>query len=536
MRSNVTGVTLGLLAGTVLLPAAPAPARDIVTSPFAGVTHIQRIVTSPRPLFINILEIDMGAAGLDFRVSPRDPNPPIVGGVPDETITQTTRQYTDEQNAQIGVNASYFRLEHSGQARWTNNLGLTASDGDVYSPFDNTAQRALNITAGNVASIVRSTTGSGTTPTPNVPIHNAVTGNVDVLRDGNVVDRSRSDDPAHNGYLHPRTAAGVNQAGNKLWLVTVDGRQDGFSEGMYHDELGSLFQSLGARNAINLDGGGSTTMAFDYYGDVDHGGNAIRSQLVNATPGNAERYNGTSLAVFAAPNPSFRAPKLLPQTLTVLDDFERNEGRFTSGWNSSGTTDGIASASAFDWSGQQSARGIGSQRLRLVHDDGADGTDRLRLRHLSNGGAVDDNVQLGKTGHVGFLLKVVTTAVDDGDFTASLLIDDEDNPDDSTPRMEQARPIPIVADGEWHLYQWDLADAADWMNFLNGNGAINRASVTLDSVFIEAPQYRGDVTFFLDAVSFNSAGDLSSLIPEPASALAAALALAPVLIGRRRRG
>jgi exopolysaccharide biosynthesis protein len=58
---------------------------------------------------------------------------------------------------------------------------------------------------------------------------------------------------------HPRTAAGLRGDGTLL-LVTVDGRQPELSVGMTIDELASLMRELGADTALNLDGGGSTTM------------------------------------------------------------------------------------------------------------------------------------------------------------------------------------------------------------------------------------------------------------------------------------
>jgi hypothetical protein len=57
---------------------------------------------------------------------------------------------------------------------------------------------------------------------------------------------------------HPRTIAGWNSAGDLL-LVTVDGRQPGYSLGMTMVEAAQLMIDLGADEAINLDGGGSTT-------------------------------------------------------------------------------------------------------------------------------------------------------------------------------------------------------------------------------------------------------------------------------------
>lgn len=58
---------------------------------------------------------------------------------------------------------------------------------------------------------------------------------------------------------HPRTAVGVNRRGEWIFAV-VDGRQPGLSLGMTLDELTDLMLSQGCRYAINLDGGGSTTM------------------------------------------------------------------------------------------------------------------------------------------------------------------------------------------------------------------------------------------------------------------------------------
>jgi hypothetical protein len=57
----------------------------------------------------------------------------------------------------------------------------------------------------------------------------------------------------------PRTLAGVRSDGTLL-LVTVDGRFPGWSVGMTLPESARLMRSLGARDALNLDGGGSSTM------------------------------------------------------------------------------------------------------------------------------------------------------------------------------------------------------------------------------------------------------------------------------------
>jgi len=82
----------------------------------------------------------------------------------------------------------------------------------------------------------------------------------------------------------PRTLAGVRPDGTLL-LVTVDGRRPGWSVGMTLPEAARLMRSLGASDALNLDGGGSTTMT-------------IRGQVVNrpSDPG-GERPVGDGLFV-----------------------------------------------------------------------------------------------------------------------------------------------------------------------------------------------------------------------------------------------
>ncbi len=58
---------------------------------------------------------------------------------------------------------------------------------------------------------------------------------------------------------HPRTMIGVDRRGF-IWLVAVDGRQPAHSLGMTFEELLALADRLELRDALNLDGGGSTTM------------------------------------------------------------------------------------------------------------------------------------------------------------------------------------------------------------------------------------------------------------------------------------
>ena len=63
----------------------------------------------------------------------------------------------------------------------------------------------------------------------------------------------------NNTIAHPRTAVGIDADGRKLLILVVDGRST-VSRGYTMVELADIMTALGAENAINLDGGGSSAM------------------------------------------------------------------------------------------------------------------------------------------------------------------------------------------------------------------------------------------------------------------------------------
>jgi exopolysaccharide biosynthesis protein len=90
---------------------------------------------------------------------------------------------------------------------------------------------------------------------------------------------------------HPRTAAGLARDGRELILVVVDGRQKPYSDGMTLRELAELFRSLGASQALNLDGGGSSTFVLA----DSTAPNGLR--IMNRPSDKVERAVGNALAV-----------------------------------------------------------------------------------------------------------------------------------------------------------------------------------------------------------------------------------------------
>lgn len=70
-------------------------------------------------------------------------------------------------------------------------------------------------------------------------------------------------DPLSSSIEHRQPRTAIGQVGpNHFVLVVADGRQPGYSRGMRMWELGDLMESLGCREAYNLDGGSSATMYF----------------------------------------------------------------------------------------------------------------------------------------------------------------------------------------------------------------------------------------------------------------------------------
>ena len=119
----------------------------------------------------------------------------------------------------------------------------------------------------------------------------AVGGRPVLLRDSLIVaDVDTVGGPGFATTRHPRTAVGIARSGKRLILVTVDGRQRPYSDGMTLRELATLMRSLGARDAINLDGGGSTTM-------VLAGKNGTLAIVNRPSDSAGERAVGNALAI-----------------------------------------------------------------------------------------------------------------------------------------------------------------------------------------------------------------------------------------------
>ncbi|TWP44383.1 multidrug transporter [Lentzea tibetensis] len=92
--------------------------------------------------------------------------------------------------------------------------------------------------------------------------------------------------------LHPRTAVGFSADGRRMFLLTVDGRQAPYLLGLNLRDLAEALREMGAHNALNLDGGGSSTMLARSPGGTE-------LDVANTPSDGAERPVPNGLALYA---------------------------------------------------------------------------------------------------------------------------------------------------------------------------------------------------------------------------------------------
>jgi len=113
----------------------------------------------------------------------------------------------------------------------------------------------------------------------------------------------------HTDKRHPRTAIGVDRDTTTLYLLVVDGRQEGWSAGMTLVELADYMIGMGCFHAANFDGGGSTALV-------------VRDSVVNRpSDKTGERPVANALAVVAE-LPNFDVVERLDVSPDSIDLYE----------------------------------------------------------------------------------------------------------------------------------------------------------------------------------------------------------------------
>jgi hypothetical protein len=280
----VLGGHLLMLSGYVFWYShRPIPA-EVYKTLFQGVTYTREVRSQPRPLVIDVVSIDLTTPDLRFLVTPGQPT----NGR--QLPSRTTSQFLSEFNLQLAINgdccADWFSrgpfdyYPHAGQG--VNVLGFASSDGKIYS--SRRRYPTLYISADNKASFGK----------PTGSIYNAISGLFMIIENGKIRDDVYS--PSHNDLYtqQPRTAYALDKDGTHLLLFTIDGRQPGYSEGVTIAELIDIVLHYGGYTAMNVDGGGSSTLVVQ---DTTGRPVVLNSPIDSYIPGR-ERPIGNHLGVY----------------------------------------------------------------------------------------------------------------------------------------------------------------------------------------------------------------------------------------------
>jgi len=157
-------------------------------------------------------------------------------------------------NAIAGINGTYFNTSAGGHVTYLRINGTEIPPGGaLFSPWGYEGAIALD-TSDNTSIIPKPSGGwSKNTTHPDIMACGPL-----LIINGAIPYDNFNTIGSHCTGRHPRSAVGVS-SDNYLILLTVDGRTE-LADGMTCEELARVMDELGCFNALNLDGGGSTTL------------------------------------------------------------------------------------------------------------------------------------------------------------------------------------------------------------------------------------------------------------------------------------
>lgn len=299
---------LALFLGLLGAPAARAQSGTydwtnvpLLHEAYPGIQHVRLDLATPRLMKINVLRVDLQTPNLRFTTTGRIDD--WQDGVR-ETLTKTTRQFINESRGTdrpvvAAINAQPWTVVNNSASVPVNLIyGLAISEGVLVSSFQSYQSPSFIVTKGGTAEIIYKAASNNYDTSG---IQTAVSGFLRVLNKGVV---------AGGTSIEPRTGIGLSQDGRYAQFMTVDGRATQWSLGASEYEVGDWLRYFGAYWGINMDGGGSSTMAW-----WDPAG-AGASRLLNvprdstwyfSNPPAQERYVGSNIGIFYVPEPATAA-------------------------------------------------------------------------------------------------------------------------------------------------------------------------------------------------------------------------------------
>ena len=265
MRTRMVLLCAVALASATAFGGACPDAVDWSAAPeFApGMRHLHITLDEPRLMENYMVRVDLHTPGLRVTGTGRAANwgdrmADVTNRVVTiDTLRRRTRDFLEEHRAHgtnmvLAVNTSpWTPWEPPFTHRHACLPHLTVLNGEIVS---HTTKRGpmLVVFTNNVAVV---TNALDDADLPSVVL--AHPGFRVILRGG---EPTASRIPGRPSKLAPRTAFGISADGRYLYVLVVDGRQKGYSHGADMLDLALLLKAAGAHDAINVDGGGSSTL------------------------------------------------------------------------------------------------------------------------------------------------------------------------------------------------------------------------------------------------------------------------------------
>ena len=233
------------------------PRTDLEQQLFPGITYQREFRSTPRHTMLHIVTVDLTTPNLKFLVTPGTPS---TDGK--DINARITSNFLSEFGLKLAINASFFSPFYERNP-WNyypqegdrvNIIGQAISNGNIYS-VEEKIWPVMCISPSNSIQIRSEKCIEGTIQ--------AISGNRFLIERGKPIPLDI--DEAKAKFL-PCTAVGINETGDKLWIIVVDGRQPFYSAGLNLAQLRDIFMELGVYTVLNLDGGGSSTLVVEQNG------------------------------------------------------------------------------------------------------------------------------------------------------------------------------------------------------------------------------------------------------------------------------
>ena len=266
---------------------------------YPGIFHLSLEREQPRLMKIQLMKINLKDGRYGFTGTPK---PELWGQpMPDfpELNVVTERERTaafmekarlpKEQggrglNMVVAVNASPWRpWQMPWNHKYAAHLGLAITDGEVLQADDLKRPSFVVLKNGNIDF------RSKANPIAIEDIMMSAPGFQVVLSKGEVLPGA-----AKATALAPRTGYGLSKEHDVFYIVIIDGRQKDYSLGATIGDVGRLLQEFGAYDALNMDGGGSSTLVV--WDTTDGVG---KPRILNHQGGGAQRTVSYNVGIFA---------------------------------------------------------------------------------------------------------------------------------------------------------------------------------------------------------------------------------------------